>query len=110
MLRPLTSVSIPHHHASGFDQARDPKRNPEEEADKGRDAGRDDSSTGRAGHSKLMRDRSEILELTFACRNSVTNRSGPRRKLCEGFMTGRKTDENYDSTRGPAFSRRAAPE
>jgi hypothetical protein len=106
MLRPLTSVNIAHHHASGFDHANDP----EEEVGEERDAGRDDGNAGRAGHSKLMRDRSEIFELTSVCRNSVTNRSGPRRKLCEGFMTRRKTDENYDSTRGSTFSRRDAPE
>jgi hypothetical protein len=43
-----------HHHASGFDQAKEL----EEELEVERDAGRDDNKAGRAGHSKLMRDRS----------------------------------------------------
>jgi hypothetical protein len=64
MLSALTSVSIPHHHASGFDQVRKPDAERAEEVD-----GDLNGKAGRAGHSKL------------------TKRSDARRKIYEGFMT-----------------------
>ncbi|MDE2241060.1 MAG: hypothetical protein KGK01_01080 [Bradyrhizobium sp.] len=50
-MTPLTSVNIPHHHASGFDQVRKP------DAERGEQVDEDfKGKAGRAGHSKLMRE------------------------------------------------------
>jgi hypothetical protein len=52
MLAPLTRVNRLHHHASGFDQARDLDAECDEDFDEERD--NDLKAPGRAGHSKLM--------------------------------------------------------
>src|SRR5262245_42726198 len=62
----LTSVNRDHHHASGFDQAKD---------------------LDRARHSKLMGIAPRVTELTFDRSNSVTQPTArPRKKaLCAGL-------------------------